>query len=61
MDAKAVAKRLGIAHRVIERVNAFQTHVVDYFVSSYARGVTPNPCIACNDALKFGELKEYAE
>jgi tRNA-specific 2-thiouridylase len=61
MDAKAVAKRLGIRHEVLELVETFRTHVIDYFVDSYREGLTPNPCIACNDHIKFGELLAHAE
>ncbi|MEW5735204.1 MAG: tRNA 2-thiouridine(34) synthase MnmA [Thermodesulfobacteriota bacterium] len=38
----------------------FSAHVTDFFVSSYARGLTPNPCMACNRAVKFGALLERA-
>ena len=61
MDAKAVAKRLGIAHQVLELAETFRTHVIGYFVESYRAGLTPNPCIACNDHIKFGALLEYAD
>jgi len=61
LDAKAVARRLGIPHETLELVEAFRTHVIDYFVGSYAQGLTPNPCIACNDHIKFGSLLEHAE
>ncbi len=61
LDAKAVAKRLGIRHEVLELAQAFRTHVIDYFVDSYRDGLTPNPCIACNDHIKFGELLSYAD
>ncbi|MDP3703789.1 MAG: tRNA 2-thiouridine(34) synthase MnmA [Candidatus Omnitrophota bacterium] len=61
MDAKAVAKRLGIRHEVLERVETFRAHVIDYFVESYRDGLTPNPCIACNDHIKFGTLMEHAQ
>lgn len=61
MDAKAVARRLGIRHEVLELAETFRTHVVDYFVESYEQGMTPNPCIACNDHIKFGSLMEHAE
>ena len=61
MDAKAVAKRLGIRHEVLELVEAFRGHVIDYFVDSYRDGLTPNPCIACNDHIKFGELLARAQ
>lgn len=61
LDAKAVAKRLGITHHVLELADSFRTNVIDYFVDSYEQGLTPNPCIACNDHMKFGELMEYAD
>jgi len=61
MDAKAVAKRLGIQHEVLELVELFRARVIDYFVDSYRQGLTPNPCIACNDHIKFGALLEHAD
>ncbi|MBI3322588.1 MAG: tRNA 2-thiouridine(34) synthase MnmA, partial [Candidatus Omnitrophica bacterium] len=61
MDAKQVARRLGIRHETLELVQSFREHVIDYFVTSYAEGLTPNPCIACNDHIKFGELLQHAE
>ncbi len=61
MDAKAVAKRLGIRHEGLELVETFRASVIDYFVDSYRQGLTPNPCIACNDHIKFGSLLEHAE
>jgi tRNA-specific 2-thiouridylase len=35
--------------------------IIDYFADEYARGRTPNPCVMCNDRLKFGRLFEYAD
>ncbi|MBI4597399.1 MAG: tRNA-specific 2-thiouridylase, partial [Candidatus Omnitrophica bacterium] len=61
LDAKAVAKRLGIRHETLELADTFRTHVIDYFVESYHEGLTPNPCIACNDHIKFGSLLEHAD
>ena len=61
MDAKAVAARLGIRHQVLELVEEFRANVIDYFVDSYQEGLTPNPCIACNDHIKFGALTRTAE
>lgn len=61
LDAKAVAKRLGICHETLELVDAFRAHVIDYFVDSYREGLTPNPCIACNNHIKFGELLARAD
>lgn len=61
MDAKAVARRLGIHHEVLELVDTFRANVIDYFVDSYRESLTPNPCIACNDHIKFGALLSHAE
>jgi tRNA-specific 2-thiouridylase len=61
LDAKAVARRLGIAHHTLELVEEFRERVIDYFVDSYAHGLTPNPCIACNDHIKFGSLLRHAD
>jgi tRNA-specific 2-thiouridylase len=52
-DAQAVALRLGIPHYVLNMEEPFLEHVVDYFCDEYARGRTPNPCLACNRVLKF--------
>jgi len=59
-DARAVAKTLGIEHRTLEHQEAFERLVVEPFVQEYARGRTPNPCIRCNERVKFGTLWEYA-
>ncbi len=59
-DARAVAERLGMDFAVLERTEAFKKQVVDYFVDTYERGMTPNPCVRCNSAIKFGQLLEQA-
>ena len=59
-DARAVAKALGIEHRVLEYQVPFEREVIEPFVAAYAAGRTPNPCIACNERVKFGALWEYA-
>lgn len=61
LDAKAVARRLGVPHETLDLAETFRNRVIDYFVSSYRQGLTPNPCIACNDHIKFGALLGYAE
>jgi tRNA-specific 2-thiouridylase len=53
-----LAQRLGIPLTVIDLQREFAREVVDYFVSEYARGRTPNPCVRCNAAIKFGRLWE---
>ena len=59
-DARAVAQRLGMEFHLLDRTAAFREHVVDYFVEAYEQGNTPNPCIRCNQRIKFGQLLEAA-
>ena len=59
-DARAVAQRLGMEFTVLERTEQFRQEVVDYFVDTYEQGQTPNPCVRCNNRMKFGELLEQA-
>lgn len=59
-DARLVADKLGIPHHVLDGSPRFKETVVDYFVHEYARGHTPNPCLACNRHIKFGYLLETA-
>jgi len=59
-DARTVAGTLGIPFYVLNFEQDFG-RVIDYFVSEYNRGRTPNPCVRCNDWLKFGKLARYAE
>jgi tRNA-specific 2-thiouridylase len=55
-EARRVAGILDVPHRVVDLRDEFEERVVDYFVQEYARGRTPNPCIACNHFMKFGSL-----
>ena len=59
-DARAVCRVLGIPHQVINLEREFEEDVVDYFCRDYERGRTPNPCLACNDRVKFKTLLERA-
>ncbi len=59
-DAKAVAGYLGIRHEVADFRKLFREKVIEYFLDSYAGGITPNPCIVCNQYLKFGAMLDYA-
>lgn len=55
-DARAVCRRLGIRHYVLNMRDEFEQAVIGYFVDEYAQGRTPNPCVACNQAIKFSLL-----
>ncbi len=59
-DARAVAARLGMDFYVFNETERFAREVMDFFVSEYRAGRTPNPCIDCNRRLKFGALLDRA-
>lgn len=59
-SAQAVAAHLGIVHRVADLAGEFERLVVDTFASEYAAGRTPNPCVVCNETVKFGLLDALA-
>ena len=56
MDAKRVAHKLDIEHKVFYFQNKFKENVVDNFVESYLKGETPIPCVQCNKSVKFNDL-----
>jgi tRNA-specific 2-thiouridylase len=60
LDAERVCHSLNIPFYRLNLQQAFQTYVVDYFCNAYSQGLTPNPCIACNQHLKFRLLLEKA-
>jgi tRNA-uridine 2-sulfurtransferase len=60
-SAKKSAEQMGIEFRVIDLREQFRARVVDYFMDEYLRGRTPNPCSACNPAIKFTALLELAD
>src|SRR3954471_2966044 len=60
-DARAVAHALDIPHYVVDEADEFERTVIDYFASEYQAGRTPNPCVMCNEKLKFGSLWNKAE
>src|SRR5437868_13615080 len=60
VDARRVAGMLDIPFYVLNFEDDFG-RVIDYFVDEYNRGRTPNPCVRCNDWLKFGRLAKYAQ
>jgi tRNA-specific 2-thiouridylase len=55
-DARGVAHALSIPHYVVDEADQFERLVIDYFSSEYQAGRTPNPCVMCNEKLKFGNL-----
>jgi tRNA-specific 2-thiouridylase len=59
-DARRVADVLGIPFYVWDFADKFKEDVIDDFVSSYARGETPNPCVRCNQRIKFSALSARA-
>src|SRR5438034_6519745 len=60
-DARSVAHSLGIPHYVADEADQFEQTVITYFTSEYQAGRTPNPCVMCNEKLKFGNLWGKAE
>jgi len=56
MDAKRVADKLGIEHKILYYQDKFKQGVIDNFVESYLKGETPIPCIQCNQTVKFRDL-----
>jgi tRNA-uridine 2-sulfurtransferase len=58
--ARYVAQKLGIEHHVVDVQSEFQRSVIDDFVEGYLGGETPNPCVRCNERIKFGRLFEIA-
>lgn len=59
-DARRVADVLGIPFYVWDFADRFKEDVIDDFVDSYARGETPNPCVRCNERIKFSALASRA-
>lgn len=59
-DARRAASTIGIPHYVLNFESAFERAVVEYFCAEYLAGRTPNPCIACNNLVKFGALLDFA-
>ncbi len=60
-DAKKVCKILGVTLHVKEARALFEQKIIGYFVNEYAKGNTPNPCIFCNENIKFKLLLEVAK
>lgn len=59
-DARRVADKLGIPFFALNLQEEFG-RIIDYFVDEYTQGRTPNPCVQCNNWIKFGKLFDYAD
>lgn len=57
-DAKRIADRLGLPFHMMDFSADFRQNVIDYFIETYIKGGTPNPCVQCNRTMKFGKLYE---
>ncbi len=60
-DARRAANALGIPHYVLDFEEVFRRSVIRRFASDYGRGRTPNPCVTCNNDVKLGALRRFAE
>jgi tRNA-specific 2-thiouridylase len=61
MDAKRVAHKLNIEHKILYYQDKFKQGVIDNFVDSYLNGETPIPCVQCNQTVKFKDLFEVSK
>ena len=61
MDAKRVAHKLNIDHKILYYQNKFKENVIDNFIDSYLSGETPIPCVQCNQSVKFTDLFDEAK
>lgn len=59
-DARRVAVKLGIPHYVLNMSEDFEETVISDFIREYASGRTPNPCVRCNQFIKFAALRQKA-
>lgn len=59
--AKDVAKKLNIDFQVADYRKKFKEEVIDYFINTYKEAKTPNPCIVCNQKMKFGAIFDFSQ
>ena len=60
-DAKKVCDELKIKHYILDLQKEFKQEIINNFIDSYISAKTPNPCILCNEKIKFGLMLEYAK
>ena len=60
-DARSVCNKLDVPYYLVDESADFQKHVIQYFADEYKAGRTPNPCVMCNQNLKFGRLIDRAD
>jgi len=60
-DAKNSAKKIGIPFHVVDLKEVFEEKILKYYLDTYKKGHTPNPCVVCNRYVKFGELMKKAK
>ena len=60
MDARKIAKKLGIELHVVDVHKEFERDVISEFVKGYEMGLTPNPCVVCNRKIKFSMLRNFS-
>ncbi|MGC2423874.1 MAG: asparagine synthase-related protein, partial [Nitrospirota bacterium] len=53
-SAAEVCRVIGIEHRVLDLREIFRQEIINYFLDSYVQALTPNPCVRCNQKIKFG-------
>jgi tRNA-specific 2-thiouridylase len=61
LDAKRVAQKLDIEHKILYYQKNFRREVIESFIDSYVSGETPIPCVQCNQTVKFRDLYSYAK
>ena len=60
LNINGIAQQLDIPLKIIDCASEFKSNVVDYFTKTYLSGKTPNPCMVCNQLIKFGLILLYA-
>lgn len=60
-DAIELSKDLGINHIVLDVIEEFKSKIIEYFIDEYSNGMTPSPCIICDEIIKIKKLIEVAD